>query len=58
MQGKYEENAVRKMQHIVDCAYRNFPLYTDKMGKRGIDLRHIQKLDDLKKLPFVSKEEL
>ena len=58
MQGKYEENAVRKMQHIVDYAYRNFPLYAERMSKKGIDLRHIQKLDDLKKLPFVSKAEL
>jgi len=51
---KYQDKAFRK---IVRYAF-SVPLYYDKYKEHGIHLRDINGIDDIHKLPFISKEDL
>ena len=48
------ERFMEQIQHV----WNNVPYYRKKMEDKGISLADIQSLDDLHKLPFLSKEDL
>ncbi len=57
----------RRWQHIlaekrvireIRRAYRNVPYYRQTYDEAGIDIRTIRRLDDIKKLPLITKEEI
>ena len=48
------ERLVKQVQHVWD----NVPYYRKKMEEKGLTPADIQGIDDLKKLPFLSKDDL
>jgi phenylacetate-CoA ligase len=51
---KYQDKSLRK---ILKYAY-NVPLYHDKYKEHGVVLSDIQKIEDIHKLPFITKDDL
>jgi phenylacetate-CoA ligase len=51
-----EEYQIRQLTWIVEYAYNNVPYYKRVFDEEGIRPSHIQTFDDLKKLPFLTKE--
>ena len=47
-----------RLRKIVRHAYDNVPFYRQSLGKKGLTPDDIQSIDDLPKLPFVSKDDL
>jgi len=52
---EYQERQIKKM---IKYSYENIPFYRKKYQKAGVHPKDIKTLDDLRKLPFVSKDEL
>jgi phenylacetate-CoA ligase len=50
--------AERRVIREVQRAYKNVPYYQQKYDEAGVDIRSIRRLEDLKKLPFITKEEI
>ena len=48
------EKIVKQVKHVYD----NVPYYRDLMDKKGVKPEDIQSVDDIKKLPFLSKADL
>ncbi len=48
------ERLVKQIKHV----YENVPYYRDLMDKKGVKPEDIQSVDDLQKLPFLSKADL
>lgn len=48
----------KRLRHLVQHAYRNTRFYKEKFRKAGITPHDIHDLDDLKKIPFTTKEEI
>jgi len=48
------EKIVKQVKHVYD----NVPYYRDLMDKKGVKPEDIQSIDDIKKLPFLSKADL
>lgn len=48
----------KRLQYIVDFAYRNTALYKEKFKKAGITPHDIATLDDITKIPFTTKDEI
>ena len=48
------EKIVKQVKHVYD----NVPYYRDLMDKKGVTPDDIQGIDDLHKLPFISKADL
>ena len=48
------EKIVKQVKHV----YENVPYYRDLMDKKGVKPEDIQSIDDIKKLPFLSKADL
>lgn len=48
------EKIVKQVQHV----YQNVPYYRDLMDKKGVKPEDIKSVDDIKKLPFLSKADL
>ena len=48
------ERLVKTVQHV----YKNVPYYRDKMDQKGVKPEDIKSVDDLYKLPFLSKDDL
>ncbi len=48
------ERLIKQVQHV----YENVPYYRDLMDKKGVTPDDIQSVDDLHKLPFLSKADL
>ena len=48
------ERLAAQVKHV----YENVPYYRDLMDKKGVKPEDIQTIDDLKKLPFISKADL
>lgn len=46
------------LKEIVSIAYSKCPFYKEKMKEAGVSPKDINELSDLKKLPFLTKEEL
>ena len=49
-----EEKLKKQVKHV----YANVPYYRDLMDKKGVKPEDIKTLDDIKKLPFISKADL
>lgn len=48
------KNLIEQVKHVYD----NVPLYRERMDAKGVKPEDIKSLDDLKKLPFTSKQDL
>ena len=48
------EKLVKQVKHV----YENVPYYRDLMDKKGVKPEDIKSIDDIKKLPFLSKADL
>ncbi len=48
------KNLIEQVKHV----YENVPLYRERMDEKGVKPEDIKTLDDLKKLPFTSKQDL
>jgi phenylacetate-CoA ligase len=46
-----------RLKEVVGYAYRNNPVFQGKFHRAGIDARNVKGLDDLPRLPFMSKED-
>jgi len=53
-----ESIQLRRLKHLVARMYKTVEPYREKMDVAGVKPEDIQSLDDLKKLPFTSKEDL
>ena len=49
-----EKRLIRSIRH----AYENVPFYRRKYDETGVDINTIRTLDDIKRLPFVTKDEI
>jgi phenylacetate-CoA ligase len=49
-----EKRLIKSIHH----AYHNIPFYRQKYDNAGIDINSIRKADDLKKLPYVTKDDI
>lgn len=47
-----------RLVHTVKHVYENVPYYREKMDEKGIKPEDIQSVDDLHKLPFLTKDDL
>lgn len=46
----------KKLQDLIEHAYKNVPYYTEVMKERGLQPKDITTVEDLKKLPILTKE--
>ena len=53
-----EEIQLEKLKKVVAHAYENQMPYREKMVAAGVTPDDIQSLDDIRKLPFVTKEQI
>jgi len=51
-----EEYQMRKLEKLLKHAYKNVPYYRRVFDERGLKPKDIQDLDDLKKLPYLTKD--
>ena len=49
---------LKKLKETVRCEYDNVPYYRDKMDKAGVKPEDINTLEDIRKLPFITKEDI
>lgn len=49
---------LERLKYIVNYAYRESPLYREKFKKKGVDPSDIRTLDDIAKIPLVTKGEI
>ncbi|TCO07307.1 phenylacetate--CoA ligase family protein [Natronoflexus pectinivorans] len=47
-----------RLRDVVERVYYNVPYYREKMQQQGLGPEHIQSVDDLKLLPFTTKNDL
>jgi phenylacetate-CoA ligase len=53
---KLEEYQMRELEKLLKHAYENVPYYRRVFDERGLKPKDIQDFDDLKKLPYLTKE--
>jgi len=53
-----EQLQLERLEATINRAYLNVPFYRKKFDQLGIDPDQIRSLDDLKRLPFTTKEDL
>ncbi len=53
---KLEEYQMQQLEKLLKHAYENVPYYRRVFDKRGLKPKDIQKFDDLRKLPYLTKE--
>ena len=53
-----KKRAEKKVIRQIQRAYRDVPYYKKKYDEAGISIDQIKTLDDLKKLPFITKDEI
>ena len=49
---------LKKLKETVKYEYDNVPYYREKMDKAGVKPEDIQTLEDIRKLPFITKEDI
>ena len=54
MRSIQNEKFLKQVKHVWD----NVPYYREKMEKKGVTLDDIKSIDDISKLPFLSKADL
>jgi len=47
-----------RLKNLTETLYAHVPFYRDKLDKAGIQPRDIHSLDDIRKLPFTTKDDL
>lgn len=47
-----------RLKNLLQYIYKNCPVYKQKIDKHGVSLSEIKTIDDLKKLPFTTKEDM
>ncbi|MDR1320858.1 MAG: phenylacetate--CoA ligase [Gracilibacteraceae bacterium] len=52
------ELQLERLKHTVRRVYEKVPHYREAFDKIGFKPRHLQKLDDLSRLPFITKDDL
>ncbi len=55
---KLRKNTERRIIRMVRKAYHNVPCYKRLYDEYGVNINGIRTLDDLKKLPFITKDEI
>ncbi len=55
---KLREIQLERLRIIVNRAYENVPFYRKKFDEHGVKPSDIKSLDDIKKLPFTTKDDL
>ncbi|OED29602.1 phenylacetate--CoA ligase family protein [Methanosphaera sp. WGK6] len=55
---EFKELQLRRLKRVVKYAYENVPFYKDLYDKHGVSPDDIQTLDDIQKLPFITKDDL
>jgi len=50
--------AERRVIREIQRAYKDVPYYQKKYDEAGVDISSIRRLEDLKKIPFITKEEV
>ena len=53
---KLEEYQMQQLSKLLHHAYENVPYYQRVFDERGLKPKDIQNFDDLKKLPYLTKE--
>ena len=53
-----KKRAEKKVIRQIHRAYKNVPFYKKKYDEAGISINDIKTLDDLKKLPYITKDEV
>jgi len=53
---KLEEYQMRQLSNLLHHAYKNVPYYQKVFNERGLRPKDIQNFDDLRKLPYLTKE--
>jgi len=53
---KLEEYQMQQLENLLKHAYENVPYYRKVFDKRGLKPKDIQNINDLKKLPYLTKE--
>jgi phenylacetate-CoA ligase len=53
---KLEEYQMQQLSQLLNHAYENVPYYQRVFDERGLKPKDIQNLDDLRKLPYLTKE--
>lgn len=53
-----EEYQTIQLQKLINHAYKNVPYYTKSFNDRGIKPKDIQTIEDLKKLPYITKKDI
>jgi phenylacetate-CoA ligase len=53
---KLEEYQMKQLEKLLRHSYENVPYYRRVFDERGLKLKDIQDFDDLKKLPYLTKE--
>lgn len=56
--GELEQLQIERLQATLHRVYRNVSFYKSQFEKKGIDIDSLRSLDDLKKFPFTTKEDL
>ena len=54
---KLEEYQMQQLSKLLNHAYRNVPYYQRLFDERGLKPKDIQNFDDLKKLPYLTKDD-
>jgi len=49
---------LQRLQTLVERVYETVPYYRGKMKEAGVEPRHIRRLEDIRHLPFTTKEDL
>lgn len=55
---KIEEIQLERLKYMADKAYNNVPFYKKSFDKAGIKPEMIKSLDDLKNIPFTTKDDM
>ena len=53
-----EEYQIRQLEKLLKHAYENVPYYRKVFDERGLKPKDIQDFDDLKKLPYLTKDDV
>jgi phenylacetate-CoA ligase len=56
--GELEQLQIERLQATLHRVYRNVSFYKSLYDKKGIDIDSLKSLEDLKKLPFTTKDDL
>lgn len=54
---KLEEYQMQQLEKLLQHAYKNVPYYRKMFNERGLKPKDIQNLNDLKKLPYLNKDD-